>query len=135
MIRTIVALAVAGFALSPFTDKDDQYTAIHGIDPIITSAEAAAPVIAYYVSAPSGASCRIELTGAAGDLKPVHADPACADVHEGLENAARWSTAADGTASVSDGQGRTILHLAVSDGFAWESLDGGPGPLVLSEAD
>jgi hypothetical protein len=139
MIRTIVGLAVAGIALSPFAKEtiapkqeaavsQAPWVAEYGVDPIVTSA--GAPAIRHLKVATSAGQCMLSLTNSVS----VVAEPSCGEVHAGLEKANLWIDQG-ATASIADTSGHVILEIGASDGFAYEGTSASGGIVTLTEAD
>ena len=135
MIKTIVGLAMAGIALSPFSEKaETPWVAEYGVDPIETSSKAdAQPFRVLKVASQSG-SCMIEISGAGNVPLQVRPEPSCAAVHAGLEGAKSWLYSGD-NAMIADASGRAILGFGPSDGFAFESLSASGAIVTLSDID
>ena len=135
MIKTIVGLAFAGIALTPFAEKGTAPAELPGVDMTETSAMSSDNRLVYYAAAQSGAHCRIlvDLTGlGSGKAKP-EAD--CAGVFPGLETVAQWSPTGEDTVRLNDAAGLTVLELGASDGFAYEAVSSDAAQVTFSEID
>lgn len=124
MFRTIIGLALAGIALTPFAEKGAIMTEPHpvGVDPIQTSSMATGNRTAYVAATPSGQSCRIVVEGLEGGAATAHADAGCAEVYPGLESVAQWSPSDGSTVRLLTATGDALLELGASDGFAYEAV-------------
>jgi hypothetical protein len=60
--------------------------------------------------------------GADGDAV-LGLGPTCAGLYPGLSRAVAWHDGADGTVSLLDAGGKALVVFAVSDGFAYESIE------------
>lgn len=139
MIRTIILLSVAGVALAPFAEDaavskpdmaqiDAPWVAEHGVDPIMTSA--GSPEVRHLKVATADGLCMISVT----NMAEVKAEPACATVYAGLEEANIWLVNGD-MATIADASGLAILEVGASDGFAYEGTSASGGIVTLTETD
>jgi hypothetical protein len=124
MIKTIIGLAMAGIALTPFAEKTVSPAASQqtDVDPIKTGAMKSPARLAYQAAAPSGAKCRILVDAPGFGITAAHADAACAEVYPGLETVADWTLAGADMVRLHDAAGTTVLELGASDGFAYEAV-------------
>lgn len=136
MIRTIVGLAVAGIALAPFADKsappavDAPWVAEFGVDPIVTREVAPSDAVRHLRVSSRDGQCMVSVTDAAA----VRAEPACASVQAGLENASVWTVKGD-EAAIADATSYIILEIGASDGFAFEGTSATGNAITLTETD
>ena len=135
MIKTIVGLALAGIALTPFAEKAIVPVAAQqsDVDTINTASMKAANRLVYDAAAPSGAHCRIVVDAGQAGQTFAHPEPECAKVYPGLETVFVWSTSTGETVRLGDQTGATVLELGASDGFAYEAVSPATAQLVISE--
>ncbi len=135
MIKTIVGLAFAGIALTPFAEKGSAPSPLPyaDVDPIQTSSMKAGSRTGYLVSAASGSSCRIVVAMLGSSDAAARADASCANVYPGLETVTRWSSSSENTVNLITNTGAALLVLGPSDGFAYEAVSPAATQITFSE--
>lgn len=135
MLKTIVGLALAGIALTPFAEKAIVPVAAQqgDVDTINTSSMKPANRLVYDAAAPSGAHCRIVVDAGQAGPAFAHAERDCAKVYPGLETVFVWSASTGDTVRLGDQTGATVLELGASDGFAYEAVSPATAQVIISE--
>lgn len=135
MIKIIFSLALAGIALTPFSEKGATQTASPdvGVDPIQTTSMKAGSRTVFIASAASGNSCKIIISTLGSGDAAAQADANCAEVYPGLETVTRWSSSGGNTVNLITMTGTALLELGVSDGFAFEALSPAAAQITFSE--
>ena len=136
MFKSIVGLMIVGVALVPFTSsqrhRPDQRVAPTQI--VSRAATAPAHLIAqqFTLNSPTGKTCKLEKFDNKSDRSfSVVADNGCDDVHAGLSQAVSWVDGTQGSAHIVAKDGKVLLNIGPSDGFAYESIDSGSEIITL----
>ncbi len=137
MIRTIVGLALAGIALTPFAEKADRAVAAQqiSVDPFETASMKPDSRMVFEAATALGGHCQISVNWGTGRVKTAQAENACAQVHPGLETISAWSDALGGTVRLQNAKGAMVLEIGASDGFAYESISADVEPVTFTRIE
>jgi hypothetical protein len=137
MIKTIIGLALAGIALTPFADKAVSPVPMQQaeVDPMKTGAMPVSTHLVYQAAAASGAQCRIVVGAADNGIAAARADAGCAAVYPGLETVANWTLAGGDRVRLRNAAGMIVLELGSSDGFAFEAVVPAADQITISEIE
>lgn len=137
MIRTIVGLALAGIALTPFAEKAEPASAAQqiAIDRIETASMKPDSRMVFEAATALGGHCLIAVDRRTGGVISAQAEDACAQVHPGLETISAWSDVPGGTIRLQNAKGATVLEIGPSDGFAYESISTEVEPVTFTRIE
>ena len=142
MIKSVFVLMIIGAALVPFTsgkkhEQDQRLLANQRVVHSLTANRAAMTpaslkAILFTLSSPTGKTCKLEkFSGKIRSSYLVAADKECDDIHAGLSQAVSWIDGTQGTARIMGKDGKVLLYIGPSDGFAYESINSGSEIITL----
>lgn len=125
MIRIALVLLVAGIGASQFLDDREKLPkGLAAYDDTQSSETEQNGRVMYRVVASSGSSCRLTSIAAAQGHVRVETEPECGAVHAGLDTVRQWTPDSQGNVLLNDADGKTVLMIQSSDGFAYEAALG-----------
>ena len=118
-------LLVAGGIFAGVASRDDA-----SVD-LATTASVSSDTVFRLAARGYGGNCRFSVSQADG---AVSLGPHCGELAPDLAGAAVWSPDGDGNFTVSDAEGRALVHFVPGDGIAFVSRDYG-APRFTLESD